>query len=116
MVLLNTKDKGFNTDSNIIPFNIKVKNLSQPEKIEWNMSKQILVGKRSDGYQIMQALAPLFAMDWSMHVTKGNKEPLKIQLVDNKGSTKQSAEGTTLSVVLRRMTIGMSKQFSHMTE
>ena len=115
MVLLNTKDKGFGSRSNVIPINIKLGE-SQPEEIEWNMSKRILVGKRSDGYQIMQALAPLFAMDWSMHVTKGDKEPLKVQLVDNKGSTKKSAEGTTLSVALRRMSIGLSKQFSHMTE
>ncbi len=85
-------------------------------RIPWNMSKRILVGKRSDGYQVMQALAPLFAMNWSMHITKGDKEPLKISLVDNKGKTRQSAEGTTLSVVLRRMSIGMSKQFSHMME
>ena len=115
MVLVNTKDKGFGSRSNVIPININLGE-PQPEEIEWNMSKRILVGKRSDGYQVMQALAPLFAMDWSMHITKGDKEPLKIALIDNKGKTKQSGEGTTLSVALRRLSMGMSKQFSHMME
>ena len=115
MVLVNTKDKGFSPKSNIIPFNINLGE-PQPEKIEWNMSKRILVGKRSDGYTVMQALAPLFAMGWSMHITKGDTEPLKIDLVSDKGKTRQSAEGTTISVALRRLSIGMSKQFSHMME
>ena len=117
MVLVNTKDKGVIQKSNVIPINIKLdKPESKPEEIEWNMSKRILVGKRSDGYQIMQALAPVFAMGWSMSITKGDKEPLKIILADDKGRSKRSGEGTTFSVALRRMSVGMSRQFSHMAE
>ena len=115
MVLLNTIDKGVTQKSNVIPINIKFGE-PLPEKIEWNMSKRILVGKRSDGYQIMQALAPVFAMGWSMTITKGDKETLKIVLADDKGRSKRSGEGTTFSVALRRLSIGMSKQFSHMAE
>ena len=91
---------------------------SEPDitRIPWNMSKQILVGKRADGYTIMQALAPLIAKGWFLHIEKGENEPMQITLFNNKGSPKRKGEGTTLSVALRRMTIGMSREFSHMTE
>jgi hypothetical protein len=115
VVLLNTKDKGINIKDNVIPLEIQ-RGQAQPKEIPWNMSKQIKVGKRSDGYTIMQALAPLFEMGWSMHITKGENEPLRVQLVSDKGKTRQTGEGTTLSVALRRMSTGMSKQFSHMVE
>ena len=88
MVLVNTIDKGVSQKSNIIPININFSEPEpKPEKIEWNMSKRILVGKRSDGYQIMQALAPIFAMGWSMSIVQGDNEPLKIVLSNDKGKT-----------------------------
>ncbi len=114
MVLVNTIDKGFNKKSNIIPFKLDV-GIPQ-EKIEWNMSKRILVGKRSDGYQIMQALMPLFDMGYILNIRKGGKGSLHIDLCNDKGKVLRSVEGTSLSVALRRLSIGMSKQFSHMTE
>ena len=85
-------------------------------RIPWNMSKRILVGKRSDGYQIMQALAPIIQMGWFLHIEKGESEPLKVTLFNEKGSPKRKGEGTTLSVALRRMSVGLSKEFSHMME
>ena len=115
MVLVNTKDKGFGSRSNVIPINIKL-GKPQPEEIEWNMSKRILVGKRSDGYQIMQALAPLIEMGWFLHIEKGVNDPMVVTLFNNKGNPKHKGEGTTLSVALRRMSVGLSKQFSHMME
>ncbi len=114
MVLVNTIDKGFNKKSNIIQLKIDVG--TPQEKIEWNMTKRILVGKRSDGYQIMQALAPLIEMGWFLHIEKGENDPMVVTLFNNKGSPKQKGEGTTLSVALRRMSVGLSKQFSHMIE
>jgi len=115
MVLLNTK--GSSTFGKVIPLKLDFGASDEViTRIPWNMSKQIRVGKRSDGYQIMQALAPLFAMGWSMYITKGDSEPLRIDLVNDKGKTTRSGEGTTLSVALRRMTIGMSKEFTHMME
>jgi len=114
MVLVNTKDKGFNQKSNVIPLKLDF-GIFQ-EKIEWNMSKRILVGKRSDGYQIMQALAPLFDMSYILNIRKGSKEPLHIDLCNEKGKVLRSGEGTTFSVALRRLTVGMSHQFSHMAE
>ena len=115
MVLVNTIDKGVSQKSNVIPLKLNFGE-PYPEKIEWNMSKRILVGKRSDGYQIMQALVPIFAMGWSMSITKGDIEPLKLILSDDKGKAKRMGEGTTFSVALRRLSVGMSRQFSHMAE
>ncbi len=115
MSLVNTIGKGITQKSNVIPLKLNFGE-PYPEQIEWNMSKRILVGKRSDGYQIMQALVPIFAMGWSMTIIKGDKESLKIVLADDKGRSKRSGEGTTFSVALRRLSIGMSRQFSHMAE
>lgn len=98
-------------ESNIIFLDEK-----RPKQVEWNFSKQILVGKNSDGYMIMQALQPLFGMGWSLSVLKGDYEPIKVQLSDEHDKTKKTSEGSSISVALRRMSIGMSKQFSHMRE
>ena len=85
-------------------------------KVPWNMSKPILVGKRSDGYTIMQALYPLFDMGYSLTVSKGEKDPVKVTFFTPKGKPKRGGEGPSLSVALRRMSRGMSVEFSHMAE
>lgn len=116
MVLLNTKGKGSKDNkSNIVSININRIEVN-PEEIEWNMSKRIIVGKRSDGYTIMQALTPLIQMGWFLHIEQGESEPIKTTFFNPKGSPRRKGEGTTLSVALRRMTVGMSKEFSHMME
>lgn len=91
-------------------------NSRRPKKIKWPMSKQITVGKNSDGYLILQALQPLFDMGWQLLVEKGSREPVRTILINPEGKVHKSEEGTSLSVALRRMTVGLSKQFSHMQE
>ena len=113
MKLVSTK--GLNTSGTAVPTTVKP-SIPDITRIPWNMSKRILVGKRSDGYQIMQALAPIIAMGWFLHIEKGEDDPLMVTLFNNKGSPKRKGAGTTLSVALRRMSIGMSKEFSHMAE
>ena len=113
MVLLNTK--GSNTSGNIIPLKLDI---SKPQaiKIPWNMSKQIKVGKRSDGYTIMQALDPLIEMGYYLRIEQGDSDPIKVTLLNEKNKARRSGEGGSLSVALRRMSVGMSKEFSHMIE
>lgn len=103
-----SKQKG---TSNVIDFATR-----KPRYIEWPMSKKIKVGINSDGYLILQALQPLFDEGWSLHVTSGESDLIGVQLMKPKGQIHKVAEGTSFSVALRRATIGLSKEFSHMTE
>ena len=112
MVLLNTK--GGSTTGKVIPFKLDF-SIPKTEEIPWNMSKQIVVGKRSDGYTVMQALFPLFEMGYTLHIGKGSPGNMRASLIA-KGKEKRSGEGSSISVALRRLTIGMSQEFSHMTE
>jgi len=116
MVLVNTKGT---SGSNVITFKTAERvDLSEPQPIEipWNMSKQILIGKRSDGYQIIQALEPLFDRGFTLTISKGDNEPICVTLFNDKGKARRSGEGVTLSVALRRMSVGMSREYSHMRE
>ena len=102
--------------NNVIEFKIPEKTEPQCKKIPWNMSKQIKVGKRSDGYTIMQALEPLFNMGFNLTINKGENEFLCVTLANKQGKVQRTGEGSSFSVALRRMTVGMSNQYSHMIE
>lgn len=116
MVLLNTKGT---PGSNVVNIRTPTRlDFSGPPftEIPWNMSKRILVGKRSDGYTIIQALQPLFDRGFVLSVCKGDSEPICVTLCNSKGKDKRSGEGVSLSVALRRMSVGLSKEYSHMME
>jgi hypothetical protein len=109
------RSKGFSSKGKNTTNVIKLDDY-RPKYVEWPMSKKIKVGKASDGYLILQALQPVFDEGWSLHITKGESESIAVQIMKPQGKVYRYGEGPSFSVALRRATVGMSKDFSHMQE
>ena len=89
----------------------------RPKEVPWPMSKQIMVGMRSDGYMILQALQPLLDEGYTLNITSGSDgNNIFVQLNKPKGVPYKHGEGPSFSVAMRRMSVGLSKQFTHMQE